>query len=192
MTRMIMRILATSGVSGLFAAAPFAQVGSIKYGPTALGATSVPTIGGLGLLLLAVLMAVVALRLLKERKGEGSAWLIAATLASAFAAGGSGIKLVSDAQAVSCCSASVDSGGTVSLPFKGNWDVTNYSTVKQYILKMEAEPGCYFASSSGNGGQGICKDDPSTALEVDQYCSVTVCCEEVNGGNGGNGGGCEI
>ena len=180
MTRIIKRILGVTGVTGLLAAAPSALagatgVGFVTYGPS-LGATAVPTLGGASLLLLAGLMAIVAVRILRAHTGPGSAWLVAAALTTALAAGGSGIKLVSDAQAVPNPSMENDGGGTVVIPGEGSWDIANNSSVPQFILNLNAGTGCDFTTGDGNGGLGLCNDDPSTEVGVGQFCAVFVSC----------------
>lgn len=190
---------------GLSAPALAGSFGSILYGPGAravaadIGAQGIPLLGGFGLMVLSALLALVSVKVMKDKHRGGGTWLLVASLTAALSTAGGGIKLISDAQAgVPSLPIELtnDSGGEVEIPGPGFWQVLNSSSVPQRILNVEIVPSdCYLfvpgiLSNGGNGGSvGMCSVG-STELEPTQACDIEVyCC--LNGGrpNGGDNGG---
>ena len=165
----------------------------ITYGPFT---NQVPALGGVGLVILSALLGVVSLRFLKDRKRGGGHFLTLALVTGALATGGSGIKLISEAHAITIGAELTNpEGGSVNINVEGTSPVRNTSGRAQEILTIDPSPGCsILAVNGGNGGfrnggnggsfLGNCDDSPGTILGQNDFCEITVCCT-VNGGNGG-------
>lgn len=167
------------------------QTGVITYGPLS---SAVPALGGAGLIVLSALLGLVSLRFLKDR--NSGKFLTLAILTGAIAAGGSGVKLISDAHAapIGLVALSNASGGSVAIEAEGYSNVRNTTGAAQKILSISVEPGCVLASdlninggnvvNGGNGGafRGTCSDSPGTVLQPADFCEVNVCCSGLNGG----------
>jgi len=184
-------------------------VGSVSHSP--LSSVSVPMLGGTGLVVLSALLAVVSLRFMKNRRLGGGHFLVLATLTGALAAGSSGIKLISDAQAGlggEQVSLTLAGGGTVTILNQGYSQVVNGTGVTQKLTSISTAPGCVIGPINGgsnggsngggaqvtNGGsfQGTCSDGSegsATVLENLDTCEVLICCG-VNGGSNGGADGC--
>jgi len=169
------------------------SVGSITHIPYS---ESIPALGGMGLLVLSALLGVVSLRFLKQRNASNTTFLLTATLLGAVAAAGSGVKLISDANAISGVSLSEGSGGVVSIPEQGYNTVHNDTGRGQQISEIELIDECTLlepeemvlnggTKDKDNGGSfvGSCSDDPGTIMAAGDYCEVLVVCDEVNGGD---------
>jgi hypothetical protein len=156
--------------------------GTIFYAPPgALESTPVPVLGGFGLIILAGLLSVVSLRFIRQRKQSGH-WLVAATLTGALAAGGGGIKLVSDAYAgINLYPMNNPSGGSIPVEYCGPGQLTNFTGLPQQITEMQNRD-CIFTfapiGGSGNGGsidQGDCfagktlQDTGYCDFDMDEY-----------------------
>jgi hypothetical protein len=183
--------LAGTGLSAnVFAGA---SVGSIVYGS---GASAVPTLGGSALIILAILLAVVAFRILRTQQHRGVNLVVALTAIAAVGSGVGGIRLVSDANAipVGVVTMSSESGGSVSLFFGAN-EVTNATSVPLSILEINLAQGCFIddRANGGNGGigdaieaqangggnfVGYCDDDPSTTVPPGDFCGIVISCEK--------------
>jgi len=192
------------GATTVMAGSP-GGVGSVSHSP--LSSVSVPMLGGTGLVVLSALLAVVSLRFMKNRRLGGGHFLVLATLTGALAAGGSGIKLISDAQAGlggEQVSLTREGGGTVTILNQGYSVVFNGTGVTQKLTDISTAPGCVIGPINGgsngggaqvtNGGsfQGTCSDGsegPATVLENLDTCEVLICCG-VNGGSNGGADGC--
>ncbi|MFT4518071.1 MAG: hypothetical protein ACI9JM_000448 [Halioglobus sp.] len=160
--------------------------GSVGHIPAS---ESVPMLGGVGLVVLAGLLGLVAVRFMKDSNRSGGQFLMLAIAASALASGGSGIKLINDAYADASVQLSDSSGGVVTIPFPGFHEVFNNTGVPQQINDIDLNPGYSLQEifiRSGNGGnrggslEGQCDDKPSTVLAPGGSCEMQVCC-----GNGG-------
>jgi len=163
--------LATAGLNG----------GGILIAYQPAVAASIPTLGGFGLVMLTLLLAVVAVRMIKNQQNSGTTWLLTAICVTALATGSSGIKLISDAYAMYNTEyMTSDSGGTVTVGSLGCTHVFNDTSVTQEIINIDS--GEYFVGSCANGGssanggsyRGTCSDNPSTSLNVDDYCEIQV------------------
>ena len=169
-------------------------VGTVTHAPSSV---SVPMLGGAGLVVLSALLALVAVRFLKDRKRSGGQFMVLALAASVLATGGSGLKLINDAIAIpASVLLSNSSGGAVDIPDQGYSLVLNNTGTTQRITNLSAEPECFFEppGNGGNGGinggnggdyRGTCSDSPPTVLGDQEYCEVFVCC-----GLTVQGGGC--
>jgi len=164
--------------------------GTITYRP--LSATAVPTMSGFALILLAALMLVVVARVLKSRQLNGTQFMLAALVTGAIASGASGIKLVSEANALALQSVTLTdpAGDTLSLDFGLNC-VTNKTGITQQILDIQintpppANSGGFtnggFQCPEDNGPNGgspvqvsACSDSPPTILPHNATCAVEV------------------
>lgn len=166
-------------------------VGSVVYGS---GASAVPTLGGSALIVLAILLAVIAFRILRTQQHKGVNLVVALTAIAAVASGAGGIRLVSDANAmVTAVNMTSESGGTVFLSIGPN-EVTNVTDVPLSIQQIEVVPGCTLVTegNGGNGGNGgapilpangggnfigICDDNPSTTVPPGDFCGLIVACD---------------
>ena len=162
----------------------------ITYGPIG---SAVPTISGGMLIALAVLLMLVAFRLLKDRPASGTNLVIAITAITALATGAGGIKLVADAHAVSPVLEMTDPAGNTPLfvPQGGPWQVFNITDVPLQIKQIQYSPGCGDQPLNGaqvqalNGGSsvGTCSTSTTLAPQSAEYCEITVYCT-LNGGAG--------
>jgi hypothetical protein len=173
-------LASTSALAGGF--------GTVTHAPFE---TQVPMLGGAGLMVLAGLLGIVALRFMKDRKQSGGQFLFLALTVGALASAGSGFKIISDAHAVHTPEFSEASGGTVSIPSDGVNSFTNSTGFPQKITDISLVTGCTLNSivegNGGNGGGtflGQCDDSPGTVLENTDYCAILVVCA-INGGKGG-------
>jgi IPTL-CTERM motif len=171
------------------------NVGSIVYGSG--NSTPVPTLGGSALIVLAILLAVIAFRILRTQQHKGVNFVVALTAVTALASGVGGIRLVSDANAlipVGTVNMSSESGGSVQLSIGAN-EVTNITSVPLSILEINLRPGCFIdnVANGGNGGVGdpvealangggnfvgYCDVDPSTTVPPGDFCGIVIACEE--------------
>lgn len=151
----------------------------------------VPAIGGIGLVALALLLSVAAVRLFKRSGTDGSKFLIAAMGVAVLVSGASGLKVMNDAYALTSpkINLKVDSGGTVTIPdTNGCYEVLNTTNLPQSITDIQANLGWVLTACNGgvpskagakpaimNGGgfQGTCSDSPSTLLEVGEFCEIS-------------------
>ncbi|MCB1865555.1 MAG: midcut-by-XrtH protein [Chromatiales bacterium] len=163
-------------------------------------ARNVPTVGGFALIALALLMATVALRLMRRPSDEGSRFLTLAIVVTAVVAGGSGIRLISHAAAdIPTLMMTTATGGSVEVPATQEcYPVLNSSGAAQQITQMVANPpwvlvscfngGAFVGASSGgpmvNGGSfvGSCKASPGTVLQPNEFCTILPVDTSGNGG----------
>lgn len=178
----------------LFSAGAFAGpggVGSLRYGTSEV----VPTLGGTALIALALLLAVVAFRVLKSEQYKGVNLVIAVTAVTALAAATGGVKLISDATADYGIYLKSESGGTVQLN-PGDNQIINGTRTPQSVLAIEIAPFCYIGGPNGgdnggvpvralnggmNGGESVgeCSDSPSTLIPADGgSCYLYINCDE--------------
>jgi IPTL-CTERM motif len=172
------------------------SVGSIVYGSG--DSTPVPTLGGSALIVLAILLAVVAFRILRTQQHKGVNLVVALTAVTALASGVGGIRLVSDANAlipVGTVNMSSESGGSVQLSIGAN-EVTNVTKVPLSILQINVANGCFIdnirPNGGGNGGigdaieaqangggnfVGYCDDNPSTTVPPGDFCGLVISCD---------------
>jgi hypothetical protein len=176
------------------------SVGSIVYGS---GAAAVPTLGGSALIVLAMLLAVIAFRILRTQQHRGVNLVVALTAIAAVGSGVGGIRLVSEANAlipVGIVNMTSESGGTVPL-VPGPNEVNNATSVPLRILEINLEKGCSIDNrgNGGNGGIGVnggigdpveaqangggnfigfCDDDPSTTVPPGDFCGIVISCIE--------------
>jgi len=182
------KLLAVLGLGSFASLAAAGIPGAIiTYGPVSAASASIPTISGSLLIALAVLLMLVAFRLLKDRPHAGSKLVIAVAAITALATGAGGIKLVADAHAgaPSQFPMTNEDGGTLTLPPGGPFQVFNNTNVTQEIKKIENN--CLNGGSNGgqplvqtlNGGQtskGTCQVSTRLAPAT-EYCEITVGCD---------------
>ena len=151
-------------------------VGSLTYGP---GSSSVPTLGGGGLIVLALLLAVTAFRVMHAQQHKSVNLVVALAAVAAIASGASGIKLVSDAQAVEIPEPGVIllgsvSGGTEPLIIGLNL-ILNETTAPQKILGIQLNEGCD-TGPIGDAPATACYDNPPTTLAPEAACALRINC----------------
>jgi IPTL-CTERM motif len=156
--------------------------GVIVYGP---GSTSVPTLGGSALIVLAILLAVIAFRVMRTQRHKGVNLVVALTAITALASGVGGINLMSDAWAITgnFVNMGAEGGGSVQLA-PGYNQVTNTTGIPQKVLDIQFSPGCGTSAPNGgiaalaNGGTGVgeCNDNPSTTVPPSAYCTLDIFC----------------
>ncbi|MCB1865556.1 MAG: midcut-by-XrtH protein [Chromatiales bacterium] len=159
-------------------------------------ARQVPTASGIALVALALLLATLAFRLVRRPSGEGSRFLTLAIAATAIAAGGSGVKLISDAVAAPPPDMINAAGGQVTVPADEMcYTVNNLTGAPQQITQMTANPpwqltsctngGAFVPAANGGIFVGTCQAAPGTILQPGQNCTIYALNLSANGGNGG-------
>jgi hypothetical protein len=188
----VFKVLAALGLGSFASLAAAGSPGAIiTYGPVG---SAVPTISGGMLIALAVLLMLVAFRLLKDRPASGTNLVIAITAITALATGAGGIKLVADAHAVSPVLEMTDPAGNTPLyvPQGGPWQVFNITNVPLQIKQIQYSPGCSdqpplngaLPQAFNGGSVGTCSTSTTLAPKSAEYCEITVYCNTLNGGAG--------
>lgn len=158
--------------------------GTIGHSP--LGAP-VPGLGGVGLIALALLLAVVAVRFLRTNPSGANPLLVGAMMVTALAVGGSGIKLVNDAYAAPPqLEMSEATGGEIRINGEGLWEIVNATGSVQQITDIDLDEGCYISEFNGGSSLGDC--EVGLNLEDEDSCYIDISCF-VCGPQGGQGGG---
>lgn len=174
--------LLTLASIGFSSTASAGGAGSITYGP---GSLEIPTLGGSALIALALLLAVIAFRVLRTQQHSGVNLVVALTAATALASGVGGINLISDAKARPSQEMEDIGGGDVEL-FPGLNQIFNGTEASQKILSIDLHPDCFiddFDNGGGpralnGGGVGQCDDSPSTDVPPGSYCELPIACGE--------------
>lgn len=196
LTQVLVFTLAAAG--SLAAMAGQGAIGEITHSPT-LPPAAVPALGGLGLLVLAVLLGLSGLRLSRADQGAGSKWLMAGCIATALASGSSGVKLIGDAYAAgSAVTLETASGETLEFDIfdLGNGASTNGGTfgsvvvenltgTTQFITNITLQDNCQIipedhsvvVNAGGGGYEGPCSDQPPTSLPDGATCDLDICCD---------------
>jgi len=177
-------LLALLASSALASTAQAQAIGAtLTYGPA--GSAGVPTLGGSALIALAVLLAVVAVRFLRERRASARLMSLL-LLACSLAVGIGGISVVSDSFASIPLEMTNADGGVINVP-EGRSDILNGTDKDQVIKQIVLESGCAIVDdrnggTSMNGGLngggsfvGACA--VSTALAPADYCSIFIDCD---------------
>lgn len=171
---MIKRLLSGSGLAvGLVLMSANVQagnLGTITYAPTA----AVPGLQGVGLLLLAVLLGVVALRLMAKSSNRWSA--LAALGVSATVAGLGGVQILQDVSAITVpIQLNNPAGGTASVPTFYQ-EYINSSGVVLNIVSVTS-PTCVGDSADLEAATRValphCFDLPT--LQVNESCFTDAC-----------------
>lgn len=186
-SKLAYRLLPTLGL-GSFAsleAAGGSPGAVITYGPQSVAA-AVPTISGSLLIMLALLLMLVAVRLLKDRTHTGANLVIAIIATTALATGAGGIKLVADAHAIALEAQMTNpEGGTLNIP-AGSSRVVNVTEVPQQITNIQYTAGCsnqppvnttaqVIALADGSS-VGTCATSTTLAAQSAEYCDIEVFC----------------
>lgn len=168
----IQKILTTSLVLTItgFTAHALAQeqVGTLTHGPSA---TSVPTLGGYALILLAVLLGLVAFRTMRTRQHNGASLVVALTAILAIASGVGGVNLVSEAWAGNPNMENPD-GDDVKL-YTGETEVKNNTGISQKIRSVELIEDCNFDKDEIRG-EGPCMYLPT--VPSGGFCTTAISC----------------
>jgi hypothetical protein len=143
---------------------------TITYGP--LASASVPTLGGSALIVLAILLAVIAFRVMRSQQHTHIKLVVALTTTAAIASGIGGIELISDASATGeNILLQTKGGGSVTLVCAQN-NVTNATDVPQEIKKIQLN-----GNSSGSVSNQ-CKEGTVLAEngEPNNICLLDIFC----------------
>ena len=144
--------------------------GVITYAPTT--STSVPTLSEWGMVAMALLLAVLAYRLLRDRLGGKplASVVLAGALGLGLVSGVPGVRSAAAVVIVPSVSLSNSAGGTANVTQRGLNLVTNTSGVLQTITQMQASEGWVFESEFDNSP--ICQ--VGTVLSVGDSCYVNL------------------
>ena len=177
-------------MASIYSSGALAQLqpaGTVTYGPLA---TPIPTLSGVGLVMLALMMASVIWYLKRGGWTEGGKFLGFSLMIGAAVSMTAGVKLISDANAVlDYLDLTNPSGGTENF-YGGINCVRNITLVSQEIIKIEYaganNGGIAGAVANGNGGANVggcptnggdappCVDTPpKTVLEQNEICTIT-------------------
>ena len=122
--------------------------GGITYAP--VESQGIPTLSEWGLLATALLLAVLAYRLLRGRLGGRPLASVVLAGALGLALAGGGLQLQSaEAQSESEIALSLPGGGLATITDEGEWLVRNTSGVAQSIVAMTAADGFAFQPPEG-------------------------------------------
>lgn len=177
---------------GFSTSASAGGAGTIIYGPgSSLG---IPTLGGSALIALALLLAIIAFRVLRTQQHSGVNLVVALTAATALASGIGGINLISDAKASPSQEMEDIEGGDIEL-FAGLNQIFNGTEASQKILSIDLNPGCFIDDmdnggivnggitnggivrpAANGGGVGQCDDSPGTDVPPGSYCDLPIAC----------------
>lgn len=156
----------------------------ITYSPQSVAA-AVPTISGSLLIVLAVLLMIVAVRLLKDRPNAGANLLIAVVAIASLATGAGGVKLVADAYAgVLEAQMTNAAGGTLNIP-SGASRVVNVTEVPQQITNIAYSAGCSSQApvnadapvqADAGTSVGTCTTSTTLAAQSGEFCDIDVVC----------------
>lgn len=119
--------------------------GLLVYGPLE---HAVPALSGAMLMVMGLLIAVLAYRVLSVRAGNRLASLAALGIVGATAT--AGVNLIDDAYAIAPLEMSISAGGSISLPDPagvGTYTVGNSSGIAQQIKNITWRPPCSQASA---------------------------------------------
>ena len=148
------------------------EAGIITYGPTTV--TPVPTLSGVMLIVLALLLATIAFRILRQKENHAGRMMVLSLLAvGTLASGLGGIKLIDDAYADPLLLQLTNpNGGTIDIPNRDDYRVLNSTTVTTTILNIEINGSCGIDEPAGNpecvGGLEIAAADS---------CFISVGCD---------------
>lgn len=144
-----------------------ANHGTIIYGPG--GPTNIPTLSGWMLILLGLLLAAVAYRVLRDRKAGYNA-LVALLGVSALLAAGSGIKLVDEARATISIPLDNPNGGSEIIAGDGYNVYENTSGIPQIIGLVQLPPICPFFPSGNSSSPQECA--AGLMMQPDDFCQI--------------------
>lgn len=161
---------------------------------TVPGASGIPTMGGGALMMLSVLLAVIAVRVMRSGKHKAVNMTVALAAILSLVSGAGGVHLISDAIAGEGITINNPNGATRSV-FPGFNQVRNESGVLQRVSDISLNSDCSQVFDAENGGGkdsvGDCSVSPSSEIPDGRSCDLIIDCGDMmNGGigNGGNGG----
>lgn len=149
--------------------------------------TPIPTLSGLGLLMLSMFLLAAAWQMKRKAQYEGSNFLMIMLVVGALASTASGVKLVSDAIAgydPNVKLTNPDPNGDFATLHEGLNCVTNISGVAQQIIEINipnianngSKPATLTQSNIPNPGcptnKGSCNDSPPTILYDNEVCII--------------------
>ena len=185
--RQLIKVLLAGFSTALFASSAAAGPAvTITFGFTA---SRVPTMGGTALIALAVLLLVVAYRVLKSEHRTGLNLIAIVSVISAVGLATGGINLISEATAGFDTIVLTDENeGQIEIEEDGFYEVENGTEELQVIQSIVTRADCSIGGPPINGGLanggmngggsfvGECTDSPGTELEPEQYCELAVFC----------------
>ena len=164
----VFRGLVASLLSLLSFSAWAGSVGTITYGPV-VASTPVPTMSGVMLVMLALLLATIAYRILRQKENNAGRMMVLSLLAvGALASGLGGITLIDDAYAPSGIPLT-NPGGDTLLLYSGTTSYINDTGAVTEILGRTAVQGCAFQSIIEECTIG-------KQLAADEICNLALFC----------------
>lgn len=161
------------------------SAGTVFYGP---GVTSVPALGGYGLIALAGLIALVAFRMRREPAVQGSRFLGAALAVAVIATGASGVKVLHAAVGATPTPLDNPEGGQATL-FLGTSCVRNETDGSLFVTGITPNgdnivitdkalavcPEDSIDNGGANAGEApVCSTSPPSELMPQKACSITL------------------
>jgi len=177
-----------------FSNSAYAGAQGVTIGHEPLNSANIPSLSGTMLIVLCILLAVVSMRLMKNK--QGSTFLIVAILGSALVSGIGGVKMVKDAQAAVFQHTMVSDGAGFGVfpDTRGtNEAVMNNPSngVLQKIISIEMGRDCFQRSlislRSSKLGENtaavyeqsisnVCKEN-TTVLQPGETCTLSYVCD---------------
>ncbi|MEM1114473.1 MAG: midcut-by-XrtH protein [Pseudomonadota bacterium] len=143
-----------------------------------LGGVGVPALGAIPLIALASLLALVAFRLLKERRKGGTSAVVAAATCAALAAGSGGIVLIEGAQAGAAGRGTLtlgidDQDSVIDISnSSGAYMIVNGTELTQRISSITTDGGCIILRH----GAGPPPCSIGTVLAPGESCNLDLAC----------------
>ncbi|MEQ8516072.1 MAG: midcut-by-XrtH protein [Chromatocurvus sp.] len=198
-------LVTAAGIPGVVLAGTPVGPPSVTYSPFA---SSIPTLGTAMLLLLALFLAMLAVRMLRDGPSNGNRVAGVALAVGLLALVAGGVGVVNGVRAVNGGGPVIantlfdeQGGGTVTLePPQSNFraQVANDTAVQQQITAINAgscslspllDAGLFFGPPLPDGAQNVGDCEVGLVLPPADYCSIEFFACPVVGANGGENGG---
>lgn len=118
--------------------------GSISFEPGFAGSVSIPTMGGIGLVLLALVLGVVAVQHIRSNGGQLGSFLVAGLATGALLSAGGGATLISQSHALVASDFTITNpeGETLDVNFREPNSYTNASGVPMGVSALSLPLDC--------------------------------------------------
>lgn len=155
--------------------------GLLTYVPIASNAnpTDVPTLSGIMLIVMSLLLFVVGFRIAKQKNNKAGKFFMTLIGVTALATGFSGAKIISEVHAGGGIFLSIAGGGSVPIPPNVVSIFNNNSGVTQKIINIALPPNC-----NGNYHNGFEVVECSVNLNLPNMNSCFIDCENFIGNDG--------